>query len=95
MSSEDKKNEIVEAKEVSGVSAGGSNAPPAPKKPTFTPDSLKGLAKDAAIKLALDNGFTTRVMSEDGKSFMGTMDFVNDRLNLEVNDGKVVSVKKG
>lgn len=95
MSSEDKKIEVSETKEVFGVSAGGSNAPPTPEKPIFTPDSLKGLAKDAAVKLAGDNGFKTRITSEDGKSFMGTMDFVNDRLNLEVNDGKVVSVKKG
>src|SRR5689334_20670531 len=36
--------------------------------PVFDIQSLVGKATDAAIKLATDNGFKTRIMSEDGKS---------------------------
>lgn len=61
----------------------------------FSTQSLIGLTKEDAKDLAEKHGFTIRVMHEDGESFMGTMDYRTDRVNLSVNGGKVTEAKVG
>ncbi len=61
----------------------------------FSTQSLIGLTKEAAKDLAEKNGYTIRVMNEDGQAFMGTMDIRSDRINLSISGGKVVEAKVG
>lgn len=54
-----------------------------------------GMEKQAAIDLIKSQGLKARVRSEDGQSFVGTMDYRLDRINLHIQDGKVVKASKG
>lgn len=48
-----------------------------------------GLSKKEAFEKAKSEGFIFRVMKEDGVSFFGTAEFRMDRLNFEVEKGKI------
>jgi hypothetical protein len=63
-----------------------------PGRPPFDPARLVGLSEaDAGAHLeAL--GLALRVMAEDGLALLGTMDFRTDRVNVAVEDGRVVRV---
>ncbi len=54
-----------------------------------------GLSLDEAIKKAKGINYTTRIVEEDGKSFMVTMDFKSDRVNLRLLNNKVIGVYTG
>lgn len=56
---------------------------------------LVGLTEDEAMKLAESNGWITRVSSRDGEDFQLTMDYVSNRVNLAIVDGKVTGVSVG
>lgn len=54
-----------------------------------------GLDVAAAGDLAEENGRPWRVVRVDGEDLPVTMDFVENRLNFSVEDGKVVEVTTG
>ena len=56
---------------------------------------LVGLTEDEAAKVADANGWVLRVSSRDGKDLQLTMDFVPNRVNLAIVDGKVTGVSVG
>lgn len=56
---------------------------------------LVGLTEDEAVKVAESRGWITRVSSRDGEDFPLTMDYVTNRLNLAIVDGKVTGVSVG
>lgn len=64
--------------------------PPAPGDEDFI-----GLSIDEAKALAEKRGQPHRVTSIDGNPRMATADFVPDRLNFEIENGRVVAVKRG
>lgn len=49
---------------------------------------------DAIIKIENANHIA-RITAEDGEHFMHTMDFCNNRVNIEIINGKVSSAYKG
>ena len=61
----------------------------------ITQSEYKGKTLEEATKYANDGGFTTRVVEEDGKPFMLTMDFRSDRLNFRVLNGFVIEAYGG
>jgi hypothetical protein len=64
--------------------------------PVFDIRSLIGKQTSDAVKLATDNGFTTRIVSEDGKSpMMGDCMVDLNRLRLDVVNGLITKVVKG
>jgi major membrane immunogen (membrane-anchored lipoprotein) len=66
---------------------------------TETPDSgadaYVGLTKQAAIARADAAGTPWRITREDDESFMVTQDYEPDRLNFEIDDGKVTRATYG
>ena len=54
-----------------------------------------GLTIEEAQKLAGEQGTETRVVREDGKNYMVTMDFHPDRLNFGVDKGIITEVTTG
>lgn len=56
---------------------------------------LVGLTEDEAAKVAESNGWVVRVSSRDGEDLQLTMDFVTNRVNLAIVDGKVTGVSVG
>jgi hypothetical protein len=57
--------------------------------------ALVGLGEDEAVKVAESKGWITRVSSRDGEEFQMTMDYVANRVNLAITDGKVTGVSVG
>jgi len=53
--------------------------------------SVLGKALEEAKALIEESGCMARLASQDGESQMLAMDFRTDRVNLDVEDGKVVS----
>jgi hypothetical protein len=56
---------------------------------------LIGLTTEDAIRLIKDNNFISRIAYEDGEHFIITMDICVDRINLEIEEGIVVSAHFG
>lgn len=56
---------------------------------------LVGLTEDEAAKVAESNGWVLRVSSRDGEDLQLTMDYVANRVNLAIVDGKVTGVSVG
>jgi hypothetical protein len=54
--------------------------------------SLVGLCLDTAQKVAETNGFTVRVVREDGVDLAGTADYSDTRINVAVEGGVVTSI---
>jgi hypothetical protein len=54
--------------------------------------SIVGLTLDEATKLAEQSGWTVRVAREDGVDLALTMDFVETRVNVAVEDGVITEV---
>lgn len=61
----------------------------------FDINSLIGLTEEDANKKATDEKYSTRVLNKDGEELFGTMDFDDKRINLSLQDGKVIAVKVG
>ncbi len=55
-------------------------------------DSIIGLDITDAEHIAQKKGLLIRPMCVDGQELLGTCDFRPNRLNIEVNDGKVAAV---
>lgn len=58
-------------------------------------EELIGLTKDEAIRKIEDVGFRHRITNENGKSFIVTMDLRVNRINLRIENGKVVAADIG
>jgi len=54
-----------------------------------------GLSEADAVQRIEDDGLISRVMGRDGKSFMGTCDYLTDRVNLVVAAGVIISANIG
>jgi hypothetical protein len=54
--------------------------------------AIIGLGVDDATKTLEGQGFTLRVVIEDGEALAVTEDFSSSRVNVEVADGVVVAV---
>ncbi|MFM8390178.1 MAG: hypothetical protein ACKOA5_13125 [Actinomycetota bacterium] len=84
--------------EGSGGSAGSGETLPVVDVPALSQEEavkLVGLTEDEAVKVAESNGWITRVSSRDGEDFQLTMDYVTNRVNLAIVDGKVTGVSVG
>ena len=57
--------------------------------------ALVGLTEDEATKVAESNGWIVRISSRDGEEFQLTMDYLANRVNLAIADGKVTGVSVG
>jgi hypothetical protein len=57
--------------------------------------TLVGLTEEEATKVAESKGWIIRVSSRDGEDFQMTMDYVTNRVNLAIVDGKVTGVSVG
>lgn len=77
----------------SGSSGGstGAQEPALVAKPEEA-QQLVGLAEDEAAKVAAGNGWMMRVVERDGESLMVTTDWVDNRVNVVVDSGKVSAV---
>jgi hypothetical protein len=79
-------------------SMGSGDTLPALDAPVITQEEaveLVGLGEDEAVKVAESKGWTTRVSSRDGEDLQLTMDYVTNRVNLAIVDGKVTGVSVG
>lgn len=56
---------------------------------------LIGMEKQKALVLIKESGFRPRILREDGQSFIGAQDFRLDRINLFIEDGKVLGARCG
>lgn len=52
-------------------------------------EALNGLTREQAEAAAEAAGYTVRVVREDDESYAMTMDYRTDRINIELDDGKV------
>lgn len=79
-------------------SAGSGESTPAVDVPALSQEEavkLVGLTEEEATKVAETNGWVVRVSSRDGEDFQMTMDYVTNRVNLAIVDGKVTGVSVG
>jgi hypothetical protein len=58
-------------------------------------EQLLGLPLEAAIAAAIGDGYVVRLVKQDGREFVLTMDFATRRINLEVEGGIVVAASPG
>ena len=58
-------------------------------------DSLIGLTEKGAVRKINAAGLKARVRRRDGKSFIGTCDHRMDRVNLEIDKGRVTKARIG
>lgn len=56
---------------------------------------LVGMSVDDARKLLSEHKAPFRISSNNGESFVKSMDWVADRRNLDIVDGKIVSISRG
>jgi len=54
-----------------------------------------GLTLEEALKLASSKKLKFRVVKEDSKVFVGSYDFFTDRVNVEIEKGKIVQAGIG
>jgi hypothetical protein len=54
-----------------------------------------GLALNEAYERAESIGYTTRIVEENGNSYMVTADFKSNRLNLRVRDNIIIGLYTG
>lgn len=60
-----------------------------------TSRDYEGMPIDEAIKKATANGLNTRIVEQDGKSFMLTMEVKSYRVNFRVRGGIVIEAYAG
>lgn len=58
-------------------------------------NSLVGVDEGTAKKLALGMGYQFRVIKRDGKDLAATKDFIETRIDVEIEDGRVASASVG
>ena len=56
---------------------------------------LVGLSEEEAAKVGASNGWIIRIAMRDGEAFMLTMDYVDNRVNLTIENGVVTTVTVG
>jgi hypothetical protein len=56
---------------------------------------VAGMDKKKALEYIKESGFKSRILGEDGQSFIGTHDYRTDRMNLFIDDGKVSAIRCG
>jgi len=61
----------------------------------ITPSEYVGKTYKEARQYAIDGGFTTRIVEENGVSYMLTMDVKGDRLNFRIKNDIVIDVYGG
>jgi hypothetical protein len=61
----------------------------------MTPDRLIGLSEEEALSLCEHYNYTMRVVAEDGKYYIVTQDFRNDRINVYLMWNKVTAATIG
>ena len=61
----------------------------------FSATEYVGKSIEEAKKYAEDGGFIVRIVEEDGKSHMLTMDVKSNRLNFRLRNGHVTDVYGG
>lgn len=54
-----------------------------------------GMEVDEAIETIEGAGLKARIAMEDGQPFMLTMDYRMDRINLDIQNGKVIGTHRG
>jgi hypothetical protein len=70
--------------------------PPVSKgEPAAGDDRFTGLLLEAAESLAKERGLVPRVVSVDGQPRPATKDYRPDRVNFEVEQGRVVRTSRG
>jgi hypothetical protein len=74
---------------------GEDNATRSGRSGTPSAASWVGLRKQEAIARAEASDTPWRITREDDESFLVTQDFVEDRINFEVDDGKVTKATYG
>jgi hypothetical protein len=60
-----------------------------------TSRDYEGLPLEQALKKAISSGFTPRIVEENGKSFMLTMDLVPNRINFRVRNDVIIEAYPG
>lgn len=58
-------------------------------------ESIIGKSLKDGIELVKSNGFSVRVTREDDERFFVTQDLRFDRINLEIDNGKITSARIG
>lgn len=82
------------------ILAGGSPAPEAPPviekgENAASDEAFIGRTADAAAALAKEQGLLSRVVSVDGQLRPTTKDLRPNRVNFEIEKGRVVKVSRG
>lgn len=57
--------------------------------------TLVGRSKQEATDMATTNHWITRIMSEDGKSYLCSCDMLTNRINFEISAGVVTKASAG
>jgi hypothetical protein len=61
----------------------------------FDVSKLVGMEETEAETTIKDAKLSVRIKEQDGEAMMGTMDVRDDRVNLKIENGKVVSADIG
>lgn len=61
----------------------------------FTESDYTNRTIEECSKIAENNGYSTRIIEKDGESFIFTMDFRSDRINLRVKRDVVIGASVG
>ncbi len=56
------------------------------------PERLIGMPVNQADAILIASGKSLRVIGEDGEDFAFTLDFNPDRLNVKIEDGRVIAL---
>lgn len=75
--------------------AGNTSDMPGTAPGTITADTYIGLTEEEAVARAEKVNVTFRIVRRDGESFPITMDYSADRMNFEIDDGRVTKAFGG
>ncbi|HEX8182244.1 MAG TPA: hypothetical protein VF575_01425 [Candidatus Saccharimonadales bacterium] len=62
---------------------------------TTTADAYVGLTEKEAVARAEKDNVTYRIVRRDSESFTSTMDYSADRMNFEIDDGRITKAFAG
>ncbi len=78
-----------------GTSPDASDAPPAKGETPEADKAFIGLTEAEGAALAKERKLSSRVISIDGKPRPATMDYRIDRVNFEIEQGRIAKVSRG